>query len=215
MAVFSHLLLLVAVATAALAAPSSAAFQRRAPSADDQKTYLDLHNTLRAQHHADALTWNQTLSDAAASWAGKCVFEHSGGKLGPYGENLSAGFPLDVKGAVQMWINEERELYFLCVHAKRGAEDRRTAQYNPQDPQYSHYTQMVWKGTTQLGCAEADCKAGTIWADNVNKASPSRRGARLIICTTLQDSKFYVCEYYPPGNYVRSWRRSSRDGHRC
>jgi hypothetical protein len=128
MAILSHLLVAVLAASAALGAPSHAApaeIQRRAPSAADQKTYLDLHNTLRAKHHASALTWNQTLSNAAASWAGKCVFQHSGGKLGPYGENLSAGFPLDVKGAVQMWINEECKFYFLLCSQEEGVADGR------------------------------------------------------------------------------------------
>ena len=32
----------------------------------------------------------------------------------------------------------------------------RTAQYNPQNPQASHFTQVVWKATTQLGCAVRD-----------------------------------------------------------
>jgi hypothetical protein len=31
------------------------------------------------------------------------------------------------------------------------------ASYNPNDPQASHFTQVVWKSTTQLGCASAIC----------------------------------------------------------
>jgi len=57
-------------------------------SQSDIQAYLDAHNTLRAKHHAAPLTWSSTLASAAETWAKRCVFEHSGGKLGPYGENL-------------------------------------------------------------------------------------------------------------------------------
>ena len=31
------------------------------------------------------------------------------------------------------------------------------AQYNPSSPVASHFTQVVWKGTTQVGCAVQSC----------------------------------------------------------
>ena len=37
-------------------------------------------------------------------------------------------------------------------------------QYNPNNPTYSHFTQVVWKSTTQLGCAVATCPDGSIFA---------------------------------------------------
>lgn len=57
------------------------------PSSDIQ-AYLDGHNNVRAKHGAAALTWSDKLAAAAQKWADHCVFEHSGGSLGPYGENL-------------------------------------------------------------------------------------------------------------------------------
>lgn len=32
-----------------------------------------------------------------------------------------------------------------------------TAQYNPNSPVASHFTQMVWKATTEVGCAMQEC----------------------------------------------------------
>lgn len=57
-------------------------------SAADISAYLSDHNTVRAEHGANALVWNNTLADAAQTWANKCIWQHSGGTLGPYGENL-------------------------------------------------------------------------------------------------------------------------------
>ena len=45
-----------------------------------------------------------------------------------------------------------------------------------------HWTQVVWKGTTQVGCAVATC----------NNIFPAKYGP----------AKYYVCEYYPQGNII-------------
>jgi pathogenesis-related protein 1 len=64
------------------------------------------------------------------------VFKHSGG---PFGENLSAGtHPFSIPAAIKLWTDEEPE-------------------YNPSNPDPSHYTQVVWKGSKQVGCALASC----------------------------------------------------------
>ncbi|ESK85345.1 secreted protein [Moniliophthora roreri MCA 2997] len=133
-------------------------------SGSDQEVYLNLHNELRAQHGASQLTWNKTLEHAAQEWADRCIFEHSQGELGELGENLSAGVgkDFDAAAAVQLWIDEAGD-------------------YNPSNPEYSHFTQMVWKGSTCLGCAKAT-NCGGIFGD--------------------QPATLYVCEYWPPGNVI-------------
>ncbi|GEM08434.1 hypothetical protein Rt10032_c05g2451 [Rhodotorula toruloides] len=151
-----------------------AATTSTAPSGDSvQAISLQKHNDLRAKHHAPALTWNAALADAAQAWANKCVFQHGGGKALSAGENIAAysGSKADVAYAISLWSDEE-------------------AKYNYAKPGYAdatgHFTQMVWKGTTQLGCAQAYCDPLTIPGSN------------------SWSGYFYVCEYAAAGNIVGS-----------
>jgi len=125
----------------------------------DQQAYLDDHNNFRQLHGANPLTWSADLASTAQAWANKCVFEHSGA-----GENLAAGpGDMSIASAIKLWTDE-------------------TSSYNPNDPQPSHFTQVVWKATTQLGCASATCAAGSVL--------PATDGS----------STYYVCHYDPLGN---------------
>jgi uncharacterized protein YkwD len=99
-------IIILSLSALALSIPLNSPLTRRAPTPEQQQEYLDAHNSIRAQHNAVPLAWNQTLSDAAASWAARCVFEHSGGKLGPFGENLAAGTNETPEGAVKSWTDE-------------------------------------------------------------------------------------------------------------
>ncbi|KZT74693.1 PR-1-like protein [Daedalea quercina L-15889] len=151
------------------AAPTSSASSSSGSSGSTSQSdideYLNDHNTARAQYGAAPLTWNDTLAAAAQQWANGCVFQHSGGTLGPYGENLAAGTgdEYGIDQAIQSWTNE-------------------SSQYNPNSPEASHFTQVVWKATTQVGCAEQDC----------NGIFPASYG----------EAHYYVCEYYPQGNVI-------------
>ncbi|KAK1218556.1 hypothetical protein PQX77_018760, partial [Marasmius sp. AFHP31] len=95
--------LLTAAGVASLSTAST--IQRRAPVLTD---VLNAHNDFRAQHGAAALTWSDTLANAAQNWADRCVFEHSGGAVGPYGENLYAAAPggANPVDGVRSWTNE-------------------------------------------------------------------------------------------------------------
>ncbi|KAL7415812.1 CAP domain-containing protein [Mrakia frigida] len=132
-------------------------------SSDEQNRYLAAHNSFRAQYGAGALSWSEDAASAARSWAGRCVFEHSGGAVGSFGENLAAGTGsgYSIESAIKSWTDEAKD-------------------YNPSAPNFSHFTQVVWKGTTQLGCAMVEC-------DGIFDASFGK-------------AKYHVCEYSSPGN---------------
>ncbi|KAI0257509.1 PR-1-like protein [Lactifluus subvellereus] len=127
-------------------------------SSADIDAYLLAHNKMRAMHGAAPLTWSSDLSGTAQGWANNCVFKHSHGQ---YGENLAAGTGLTIPDAIKMWTDESRG-------------------YNASNPEFSHFTQVVWKATTQLGCAVQACAS----LDGL-QGNPGN---------------FYVCEYNPPGN---------------
>ncbi|CAE7109495.1 unnamed protein product [Rhizoctonia solani] len=128
----------------------------------DTGAYLKAHNDVRARHGASPLVWAPDLAAAAAKWAEGCVWNNSTGKVGAFGENLAAGAGLGAAAAVKMWTDE-------------------SSKYNPADPVCaSHFTQVVWKATTQVGCAVKSC----------NNLFPNQSGA----------VNFHVCEYRDPGN---------------
>ncbi|TFL07388.1 PR-1-like protein [Pterulicium gracile] len=144
----------------ALATP----LERRVPSDAQRAEYLAGHNDVRPRHNAVPLQWSNTLAEAAQKWADRCQFQHSGGAVGPYGENLYAatgGSP--PRAATDGWYSEVKD-------------------YDRNNPQYSHFTQMVWRATTELGCAVANCPPGSIF--------PAEYGT----------AQFHVCEYNPHGN---------------
>lgn len=101
---------------------------------------LNSTNTYRSQHNASDVSWNETLSDFAASYLddGECEFEHSGG---PYGENLAIGYA-NVTVSVEAWGNERDK-------------------YDWDEPEFSketgHFTQLVWVNTTDVGCGRRLC----------------------------------------------------------
>ncbi|KAJ7141107.1 hypothetical protein C8R44DRAFT_974721 [Mycena epipterygia] len=117
----------------------------------------------RAKHGASALIWNNTLATAVQTWVSKCTGNHSGSTLGPYDENLASG-------TGSFTIAD-------CGSTKRVTE------YSASNPAYSHWTQMVWTGTTNLGCAVSECN-------------------NLFDYATYGATQYHVCEYWPTGNVI-------------
>lgn len=133
----------------------------------DAQAFITAHNQRRAQHCAAPLEWSPTLAKVAQQWANSlrdqgCKFGHSGGQ---YGENLAAGTTgaLPPEAVVAMWYDEVKGYSF-----KQPGFSMQTG----------HFTQVVWRGTTKVGCGLAQCGGNDIW----------------------------VCEYDAPGNWEGQYR---------
>jgi len=121
--------------------------------------FVDAHNAVRAKHCAPPLTWSPKLATVAQKWADTlkakgCAFGHSGGQ---YGENLAAGTEgvLDPEATVKMWYDEIAKYRF-----PNGGFSMDTG----------HFTQVVWRGTSQVGCGHSQCKGNDIWVCNYDPA---------------------------------------------
>lgn len=101
---------------------------------------LYAHNFYRKAHNASDLRWNDTLAEIAGEWAEGCEFEHSGG---PTGENLAMGYP-NATANVDAWALE-RKMYDFRGPTGFSSET-------------GHFTQVVWRNTTSVGCGRRDCK---------------------------------------------------------
>lgn len=120
------------------------------------KSILDAHNKKRALHSASDLSWDTTCYKYAQNYAEKYTcgssLVHSGG---PYGENLAEGYS-DGVAAFNAWYSEGNNYDYSTANV------------------FDHFTQIIWKSTTKLGCAYKDCGSG--W--------------------------YVICSYDPAGNVV-------------
>lgn len=112
---------------------------------------LNAHNSYRSEVGVPPLSWSDTLAGHAQQWAnhlaGNGSFEHSGAD--GEGENLWMGTSgsFSFTQMVESWGNEKQ--YFVM-----GTFPNVSTTGNWAD--VGHYTQVVWRNTTQVGCAVAD-----------------------------------------------------------
>jgi len=138
------------------------------------------HNTWRAQVGSQPLGWNNELATVAQQWAdqlattGGCRLAHRtdldtvipGSTLGEnlYIKGASPNAPIVTpKEAVDSW-GSEIQFYDAATHTCNA----------PAGESCGHYTQVVWKDTTEVGCGTATCASGdfqnVIWVCNYRPA---------------------------------------------
>jgi pathogenesis-related protein 1 len=128
------------------------------------------HNAVRAGVMPAAspaippLAWSSQVASVAQAYANKCMFQHSGGA---YGENIFATSGMATPQAVVTACANEASSYTYATNSCSNV--------------CGHYTQVVWRGSSKLGCGVANCTAN----------SPLGGGAW----------QFWVCNYDPPGNF--------------
>jgi uncharacterized protein YkwD len=136
--------------------------------------FLKAHNDYRAAHGVGPLAWDDTLAAAADTFADRCDFGHDKLRGNGIGENIYAtgsSEPLSESDpnlpgkSTTSWYNEVKNWNFATSASNGGVT--------------GHFTQVVWKATTKLGCGVASCP-GMI----------------------MDNSIFVVCRYSPGGNFL-------------
>jgi hypothetical protein len=118
---------------------------------DTSARLLAMHNLERARVHAPPLQWDPQLAAAAASYGPALArlgrLQHSPRDNRPgQRENLWMGTRgrYSPEQMVASWIDERREF-------RPGVFPNVSTTGNWYD--VSHYTQLIWKSTTRVGCA--------------------------------------------------------------
>ncbi|RMA58894.1 CAP domain-containing protein [Ulvibacter antarcticus] len=132
---------------------------------------LDAHNILRAEVGVPALEWSEDLAFKAQLWADKVARKNGGMRIvlehGDSGENIASGFVTGDPPETRIF---------------NGWGENEKPNFNPatrkcyEGKVCGHYTQIVWRKTTKVGCGVG-----------VNK-----NGEYIL-----------VCNYDPKGNFNR------------
>lgn len=149
------------------------------------------HNAVRARIMNPApspalppLKWSTEVAKIAQAYADKLA---SGGDClnlvhsmrDGYGENLAGyqGSMADPMDVVEGWASEE-ECWTYGPISRDNSDCDMTCARSKSSSGCGHYTQVVWRGTTEIGCGVALCGSG-------------RSGGEV-----------WVCNYRAPGNYI-------------
>ncbi|MCB0640702.1 MAG: hypothetical protein KDC44_03645 [Phaeodactylibacter sp.] len=154
---------------------SSPATTTAVPTADPQPAamqgMLETHNAYRSEVGVPPLQWSDKLAQVASEWATElqrrgCKMEHrphSGQWDSPYGENIywSKGMARTPTHVAENWADEKAS--FDYEHANY-------SNFTSNGKVVGHYTQMVWRQTTHVGCAMRKCGDAEIWVCNYEPA---------------------------------------------
>lgn len=148
--------------------PKSATPPAAAPSTAAQE-YLDAHNQARAEVGVAPLKWSQQLAKTASLQVRyqrdrqNCTFANLTKSI--YGGNQlwAGGMAVTPRAAVETWVAEKK---FYTYADNSCAPDHRCGVY----------TQVVWKKSVEVGCAQASC--------------------------SKEQASLTICFYNPPGNVI-------------
>jgi len=124
--------------------------------------------------HMPNLEWDDELATVAQRWTNQCNFRHDACRdVDRYqvGQNLakmssSGEITSDVEGLIQLWYDEVDKF------------DKNKVSKYEFDVNTGHYTQVIWAGTTKIGCGRIIYKESNGWT-----------------------SEYLACNYGPSGNF--------------
>ncbi len=146
----------------------------------DTREMVAAHNRWRKTVGAPPIRYSTELAAKAQEWAdhlkeaNQCRMQHSKPD-GKYGENLFWASAIE-------WSDGKREVQKVRPQkvVDDWASERADYSYKnnscAEGKMCGHYTQVVWRTTTTVGCAVA-------------------------VCANTQE-QIWVCQYQPPGNWV-------------
>ncbi|MDP2271071.1 MAG: CAP domain-containing protein [Archangium sp.] len=138
-----------------------------------QQSLLTSHNTVRANvmpapsPPLPPMQWSASAQALAEDWAARCDFQHRDPNT--MGENISASTQELTAAAVTRWASESADYTWSTNTCRLGQV-------------CGHYTQIVWRSSIGLGCAQQRCETN----------SPFNTVAWY----------FLVCNYDPAGNFI-------------
>jgi len=147
------------------------------PKPTSSESWVDAHNMYRCMHDAPPLEWNDDIAYMAQSWAfvtgninkgrsgehSKSKYRTNNAGFDYLGENIAwaSNGPPSPAEAVKMWYDEVE----LTDGGKGALDDSK--------PGTGHYSQVVWKETTHVGCGEFDGTVLCIYGPGGNFNNPA------------------------------------------
>jgi len=78
--------------------------------------------------------------------------------------------------------------------------------YDPKNPTFSHFTQVVWKGTKEVGCAFVTCPPGSIFAASFGVRPLSPLSPANLTCGSCAERSIPYMRVFPTRQRYRSIR---------
>lgn len=133
---------------------------------DPATAWLHAHNVYRCIHDVPEMEWDSDLERAAQKWADRGDFSHSSSSWRQSEAGFAAGENLATASYEQSPAEATKAWYAEIELTDGGVVKSFTSGTG-------HYTQVVWKTSTKLGCGSANGGMGTL----------------------------NVCQYAEPGNF--------------
>ncbi len=139
--------------------------------APDIRAAVDRHNAIRQELYSGAdMSWSEEIATSAQAYAdvlgASGVMEHDASN-DKYGENLAiATYNISYADSTDLWYSEKPYYDYASNSCL-------------PDKVCGHYTQIIWKNSTQLGCGSSNVETGR-----------------------FEGGIIVVCRYSPPGNWI-------------